>query len=823
MLSSIRMIQAGKFPVIVLVSCGALATGQAAAHGEPETALFVAPYGIDRGDCQDPATPCRSISYALNLIGKGGQVRVAEGTYEIESPEDMFFLVSGAVDISGGHRFRQQFRERDFRISVLTGVPARYREFLAERGFHVIADRKSIDESTRAEVERLVALHEGLKSSAPTTPCAGGSAAGMPCNSVDLLSHLALADISSAPSSAADVWGFIDLNSNREYAIIGVRSGTAVVDVTDPSAPVEVGFIGGQHTAWRDIKVYQTYDAANARWNAYAYVTADSASEGLVIIDLTGLPQRIGRIGYGSDFGSAHNVYLTNTDYGTGLALTNSVPTLVIAGPNRGIGQYRAYSLADPAAPSLIRGTTATQYMHDASSIVITDARKDSQCANAGPHCEVLLDFNENTIDIWDITDPGNPSMLSRTNYANRGYVHSGWWSEDKQFMFVQDELDERNLGLPTTLRVFSLADLMSPALAATWTGSTPAIDHNGFVRGNRYYMSNYTRGLTVLDITAPTAPAEAGFLDTFPGSDNNSFNGAWGAFPFFSSGTIAISDINTGLYLARDRTLDVPQGSLSFSRTSFAAVEGQQAQIGVQRTGGSAGSVSVAYQILAASADAADYVVGTGRLNWTGGDAAARSILLTPANDGVAEGLERLIVRLISPGGGATLGTGSTASFYLSDPGAAAEIRFARPSVDTAEGGFGMAVLVVQRSGSALGAVTVDYAVTAGDAAAGTDFQGSTAGTVSWADGDADPKSLVFDIIDDGVSEGPESFQVTLSNPSGAAIAGAATAVVTIAASTVVNNPPIARRGGGALGLAWLGVLSLLAALYGFNRRGGV
>ncbi|MFQ6004124.1 MAG: hypothetical protein ACE5OQ_01360, partial [Woeseia sp.] len=95
--------------------------------------------------------------------------------------------------------------------------------------------------------------------------------------------------------------------------------------------------------------------------------------------------------------------------------------------------------------------------------------------------------------------------------------------------------------------------------------------------------------------------------------------------------------------------------------------------------------------------------------------------------------------------------------------------------------------------------------------------------GTASWADADADPKSLVFDIVDDGVSEGAESFQVTLSNPSGAAISGTATAVVNIAASTAVNNPPIARRGGGVLGLAWLGMLGLLAALFGINRRGGV
>jgi choice-of-anchor B domain-containing protein len=617
----------------------------------------------------------------------------------------------------------------------------------------------------------------------------------------------------------------VDLNSNREYAIIGTSTGTAVFDITDALAPREVGFINGQSTTWRDIKVYQFYDPIGDRWNAYAYVTADSAADDLVVIDLTGLPQNISRTTYATnDFTSAHNVYATNTDYSTGLALTGTDPTLIIAGPNRNFGQYRAYSLANPAVPSLVPGTTATGYMHDASSLIITDSRKDTQCAVAGPHCEVLLDFNETSVDVWDITDPGSPSMLSSTGYANRGYVHSGWWSEDKQYMFVHDELDERNFGLATTLRVFSLADLRAPTLDATWTGPTAAIDHNGFVRGNRYYMSNYTRGLTILDITDPVAPAEAGFLDTFPGN-TSSFNGAWGVFPFFFSGTIAISDINSGLYLAKDQTLSVPQGTLSFSQSSFAALEGQQAQIQVQRAGGMTDAISVDYEFVAATADATDYVMGAGQLIWNAGDATARSIALTPNDDGVLEGLERLLVRLINPAGGATLGNVNTASVYLSDPGATAEIRLLDTVINSAESGFGRAVIVLQRTGNAMGAVSVDYAAGAGDAAAGTDFQGVMSGTISWADGDADPKSLVFDIVDDGVGEGPEFFEVTLNNASGATIAGPATATVNISSTTVVNPsaPPPPRKSGGAMGLLWLSVLGLLAALARVSRRGVV
>ena len=60
------------------------------------------------------------------------------------------------------------------------------------------------------------------------------------------------------------------------------------------------------------------------------------------------------------------------------------------------------------------------------------------------------------------------PSLLNTggTSYPNVGYVHSGWWSEDKQTIFVHDELDERNRGLRTTLQgLFSCRPAKSGAV----------------------------------------------------------------------------------------------------------------------------------------------------------------------------------------------------------------------------------------------------------------------------------------------------------------------------------------------------------------------
>ena len=760
------------------------------AHGENDDPLYVAENGVDTGNCVDVAEPCETIGYALSRAGKGGQILVARGTYRIGDPEDVVHLVSGVVSVSGGYRFGKGEVASRSGVSTLTGVPWRYRELLEDKGFQVIADQKGLSRSAAAKAEALLDIHERLKSSIAATPCTGGNAAGLPCSNVDLLSHVGFLDISARPTAGNDVWGFVDLNSGREYVIAGFNIGTGVFDVTDATNPREIGFIDGQNAGWRDIKVYQYFDAAADRWQAYAYVTTDGSTDGLFVIDLGGLPHEIRRVSYPSDMTRAHNVYASNTEYSTGLALSAERPTLVIAGSSIGNGRYRSYALTDPDSPVFISGGDGVGYMHDASSFNITDARKDTQCVNAGTYCEVLIDFNENAFEIWDVTSKADPVMLSSTSYGNVGYVHSGWWSEDKQTVFVHDELDERDRGLPTTLRAYSVADLRNPSLIGTWTGPTAAIDHNGFVRGNRYYMSNYTRGLTILDITNPANPVTAGRLDTYPVSDGTMFNGAWGAYPFFWSGNIAISDIDSGFYMAADRTRDVAQGSLGFTAPSFGAVEGQQGQLTVARTGSAAGAISVEYEVLHVTADASDYVTATGTLVWADGQTADQSIVVDGTNDGVQEPLKQLLIRLVNPTGGATLSDSNVARFYIADPGAGSTIEFDTATASVAERGFATIVGVLKRKGSASGAVTVAIDV-AGSATAGTDYTGTVPATVSWADGDADPRWFELDVIDDGTGEGDETVVLTANAVSGASVGTNDTLTVTILDGSGPNLAP--------------------------------
>ena len=85
-----------------LLAVAAAACVGSALADDNEPPLFVAESGADRGDCRDTAAPCRTIGYALQRVGKNGQIRVAGGSYELAAIEDVVYLVSGAIDARGG-------------------------------------------------------------------------------------------------------------------------------------------------------------------------------------------------------------------------------------------------------------------------------------------------------------------------------------------------------------------------------------------------------------------------------------------------------------------------------------------------------------------------------------------------------------------------------------------------------------------------------------------------------------------------------------------------------------------------------------------------
>jgi choice-of-anchor B domain-containing protein len=368
------------------------------------------------------------------------------------------------------------------------------------------------------------------------------------------MSRVPLTSFNGNPASASNLWGYVDLDDNREYAIIGLRTGTGVVDVTDPANPVVVETIVGVTSQWREVKVYQFWNATASRWDAYAYVTTEGAGGGIQILDLTQLPNSVTLAGTWTGVSTSHTDQISNIDFTTNVSNNPGFPPILyISGANT--GGLRFVSLANPTSLSEIGFWTGT-YSHDTYPHVFTDARAN-QCAPGHNPCEVVFSFAGTAgLKIIDVTNKSAPVTLSTLTYSQLGYVHSGWISSDGNYIFLHDELDEQNFGHNSRIRTINITNLTAPTVSTIYTGPTTAIDHNGYTIGNKFYFSNYTRGIGVLDVTDPNAPVELSYFDTYPTSNSATFNGAWGVYPFLPSGNILISDIQRGLIVVREQSV---------------------------------------------------------------------------------------------------------------------------------------------------------------------------------------------------------------------------------------------------------------------------
>jgi hypothetical protein len=307
----------------------------------------------------------------------------------------------------------------------------------------------------------------------------------------------------------------------------------------------------------------------------------------------------------------------------------------------------------------------------------------------------------------------------------------------------------------------FDISDLNNPFLVSSWVGPTRAVDHNGFTRGSKYYMSNYERGVTVLDISDPLVPVESGFFDTYPSSNNSGFNGTWGVYPYLPSGVILASDIQGGLYVLRDDTLSASDNAVAFAQTDISFNEGDSGSIQVNKQGN--GAMSVDYHALFGSAGNADFQVDTGTLTWSANDTAPKSIPVSITLDTSDELDEIFFVRLSNPSNGNLDIQGTTAFVTIEGTGVMRGVVSFVDSALTVKEIDGTVTIPVSRSGGTDEAISVNYQVTANSAEANNDFQGS-AGTLQWADSDSEDKFISVDIVNDDTSEDLETFSISLS-----------------------------------------------------------
>jgi choice-of-anchor B domain-containing protein len=625
-------------------------------HDDTLGARFVDPDGVNASDCLEQHDPCRSIQYALAQAEPGNTVKVATGIYDMSGVEPESFLF-GVIRAQGGYEGGHfELQDSEAYPTILLGVDSRYRQQMMHLGFKWAADLASaqqgiVDESPAPALQATAIA---------AMPCVQGMAGQFPCRNVDFMAQISLNQFASRPVSAANVWGLVDLNdNNREYAVVGLSNGTAIVEVTDPVNPRQVDFVPGNPSSWREVKIYQHFVANSYR--AYAYITTEAANTGLQVIDLSGLPDSVSLATTLVDTGSQHTDYVSNINYSTNMALPGATAYLYVAGSNIGGGSWRVYSLADPARPQFIRQSPGAGYMHDSTSMLITDERT-TECALGHNPCEVLVDFNVDTVDLWDVTDKAAPVLLSSATYSDASYTHSGWPSADQRSIFVHDELEEINRGLFTQIYTMNVDNLRNPFIEASFQGPDTATDHNGYTKGNLLYVSHYRRGLVVFDASEPAQLRELSHFDTFlaPAANSAGTDGAWGVYPFFPSGTVVISDINNGLFVLHDHTATLSQsaGRIGFVGTTANVSENAgSAQVRVRRNNGFAGAVSIQFGTSDVSAIAGgDYTMASSTINWAAGELDERTITVPLVNDAQSEGTETFRITLSNLTGGAVI-----------------------------------------------------------------------------------------------------------------------------------------------------------------------
>ena len=375
-----------------------------------------------------------------------------------------------------------------------------------------------------------------------TWPCENGIADVYPCKGYDLMSYMSLDDltpegINNINLAGNDSWGWTDPDTGKEYALVGLNSHTAFVDISNPSMPILVGALptATLNSIWRDIKVYQNH----------AFIVSEASGHGMQVFDLTRLrdtipPEIFTADTHFTDFGSAHNIVINEA---SGYAY--------VVGANRSgpfSGGALFINIQNPTMPISEGGFGDGGYSHDAQ--VINYDGPDVDYIGK----EILVGSNENEIVIADVTNKSNPVTISTINYSNIGYTHQGWFSQDLKYFIVGDELDELNIGTNTRTLIFDFSDLDNPIYDFDYLGTTLAIDHNGYPNGNDYYLANYTAGVRVLDLSQieNNNLTEIGFFDNYPENDNAAFDGVWNVYPFLMSDNIIISDIDRGLFIIR-------------------------------------------------------------------------------------------------------------------------------------------------------------------------------------------------------------------------------------------------------------------------------
>ncbi len=311
--------------------------------------------------------------------------------------------------------------------------------------------------------------------------------------------------------------------NGREYALLGASKGMIVTDITNPDAPKQIAQFPGPDNLWKEIKTYKNY----------AYVTSEGG-QGLQVVNMKNLPSpnldNQFYTGNGDLAGKLNKIHALHIDtlkgvvylFGCSGSLSNGAIMLDIK--------------TDPYNPKYLgtvtNGTGNSAYIHDGF------AHNDTLYAGH---------IYRGEMEVYYTGDKTKFVSLGKVQTPTK-FTHNIWLSENHKYAFTTDENNN------SVLAAYDVSDLSNIKLVDkhSTNPNSGAVVHNTHILNDFAVSSYYTEGFNIVDAHRPDNLVEVARYDSYlpPINPSEPFEGAWGVYPYFPSGTMVISNIDEGLFV---------------------------------------------------------------------------------------------------------------------------------------------------------------------------------------------------------------------------------------------------------------------------------
>ena len=382
----------------------------------------------------------------------------------------------------------------------------------------------------------------------------------------------------------ADVWAL------GNYAYVGrwglftgdgalcPATGTEVVDISKPSNPQSVGAIPtADWTQTNDVKV-EKVSTRHFRGDLLAVSNEDCAPSGARGFELWDVsdPEDASQLGrYGPEMAfddpvdlpawgfGVHNVFIFEQGprvYVAAVMDFTEIFQLIFNGEVL-VGDLRIVDVTDPEHPVEVGDWGAVKDLGIDpfglnGDVFLHDVWVENNIA--------YLSYWDAGLILLDVSDPSDPQFISQTNYwpEEEGDTHVAVPARGGNLVITGDEdFSPDPWGF---MRVFDSQDEFAPVQVGTYdTGNlaTPPSEgdfsmHNVIVRGNTAYVSWYSDGIQLVDISQPSSPRGIGSF--IPEAADDPFGilpsapEMWGVY--VQGNLILGSDMNSGLHVLKTK-----------------------------------------------------------------------------------------------------------------------------------------------------------------------------------------------------------------------------------------------------------------------------